>query len=156
MKKRNSFFSYPFWHSLLWIQNKYHQHGVLVHTLRVVWEIIKAKQWRFLAAGFLHDVGKPFVAYKKDAEDYEFGEYSFTDHEEMSYEIIKNWPIISSYTKDLVRYHYLIRDIKKSKTEDPKRYKEKKAIWDSLDKAFHKDLEQFLVFDDKAKGKRRR
>ncbi len=156
MKKRNSIFSFPFWHSLLWIQNKYHQHGVLVHTLRVILEVIKAKKWRFLAAAMLHDIGKPFVAFKKDQEDYEFGEYSFSDHEEMSYQLIKNLPIISSYTKNLVRYHYLIRDIKKSKTEDPKRYKEKKAIWDSLDEAMQKDLELFLVFDDKAKGKRRR
>ena len=154
--KKNSIFSKPFWKSLLFVQNKYHQHGVLVHTLRVVWEIIKAKKWKFLAAGFLHDIGKPFVAYKKDKEDIEFDEYSFTDHEEMSYEIIKNWPFISEYTKNLVRYHYLIRDIIKSKKEDLPRFAKKQEIWDSLDEEFQKDLELFIKFDDLGKGKRRR
>lgn len=57
---------------------------------------------------------KPLVAYQKD-EDKEFGKYSFTDHEERSYQLIKNWFFVSEYTKRIVRYHYLIRDIEKSK-----------------------------------------
>lgn len=109
-----------------------------------------------VAAGFLHDVGKPFVAFKKDDEDWEFDEWSFTDHEERSYQIIKNWPFISEYTKLLVRYHYLIRDIKKSKKEDLARYVAKKEIWDSLDEDLQKDLERFLKYDDLGKGKKRR
>ena len=152
----NKILSKPFLDSLFFTQNKWHQHGVLVHTLRVTYETLKAGDWKFFAAGLLHDIGKPFTAFKKDAEDYEFDEWSFTDHEERSYEIIKNWPFISDYTKQIVRYHYLIRDIKKSKTEDYERYLEKKAIWDSLDAQMHKDLERFLLYDDRGKGKKRR
>jgi len=152
----NSIFSKAFWDSLLFTQNKWHQHGVLLHTLRVVYYTLKNGDFKMLAAALLHDIGKPFTAFKKDQEDWDFDEWSFTDHEERSYQIIKNWPFISEYTKKLVRYHYLIRDIKKSKTEDPKRYQEKKAIWDSLDEALHKDLERFLKYDDLGKGKKRR
>ncbi|NPA65273.1 MAG: HD domain-containing protein [Epsilonproteobacteria bacterium] len=156
MKKRNSIFSLPFWKSLLFVQNKYHQHGVLLHTLRVVWEVLKAGEFQMLPAAFLHDIGKPFVAYVKDEEDKEYNEYSFTDHEELSYQIIKNWPFLSQYTKDLVRYHYLIRDMQKSKKEDLPRYAKKVEIWEKLDDEFKKDLELFLKFDDLGKGKRRR
>ncbi len=152
----NKILSKPFLDSLFFTQNKWHQHGVLVHTLRVTYEALKAGDWKFFAAGLLHDIGKPFTAFKKDAEDYEYNEWSFTDHEERSYQIIKNWPFISDYTKQIVRYHYLIRDIKKSKTEDYERYLEKKAIWDSLDEQMHKDLERFLLYDDRGKGKKRR
>ncbi len=156
MKKRNSLFSLAFWKSLLFTQNKYHQHGVLLHTLRVVWETLKAGEYKMLAAALLHDIGKPFVAYVKDDEDREFGEYSFTDHEEMSYQIIKNWPFVSDYTKQLVRYHYLIRDLQKSKKEDLPRYAKRYEIWESLDDDFKKDLETFIKLDDLGKGKRRR
>ncbi len=156
MKKRNSIFSIPFWRSLLFRQNKYHQHGVLVHTLRVVWNVIKAGEWKMLPAALLHDIGKPFVAYEKDEEDREYGEYSFTDHEEMSYQIIKNWPYLSDYTKNLVRYHYLIRDLEKSKKEDLPRYAKKYEIWEKLDDDFKKDIERFMAYDDAGKGKRRR
>ncbi len=152
----NRIFSKPFLDSLFFTQNKWHQHGVLLHTLRVTYYCLRAREWRFFAAGLLHDIGKPFVAFKKDEEDFEFDEWSFTDHEERSYQIIKNWPFISEYTKKIVRYHYLIRDIKKSKTEDYKRYLEKKEIWESLDLKMQKDLEKFLSFDDQGKGKKRR
>ncbi len=156
MKKRNSIFSKAFWKSLLFKQNKYHQHGVLFHTLRVVWNVLKAGEWRMLPAAFLHDIGKPFVAYKKDEEDRIYDEYSFTDHEEMSYQIIKNWPFLSDYTKNLVRYHYLIRDLEKSKKEDLPRYAKKYEIWEKLDEDFKKELAKFMEFDDAGKGKRRR
>ena len=156
MKKRNSIFSLPFWRSLFFKQNKYHQHGVLLHTLRVVWETIKAGEWKMVPAALLHDIGKPFVAYVKDEEDEHYNEYSFTDHEEMSYEIIKNWPFLSDYTKNLVRYHYLLRDLEKSKKEDLPRFAKKYAIFKELDEDFKKDLEVFLRLDDLGKGKRRR
>ncbi len=104
----------------------------------------------------MHDIGKPFVAYIKDEEDIEYNEYSFTDHEEFSYQIIKNWFFISGHTKKIVRYHYLIRDIKKSKVEDLKRYKIKKAIWETLDEDTKKELARFLIYDDLGKGKKRR
>lgn len=152
----NSFFSKPFLDSLFFTQNKWHQHGVLIHTLRVTYEIIKSGDFRMIAAGLLHDVGKPSTAFVKDEEDREFHEWSFTDHEERSYEIIKNWRFVSDYTKNLVRYHYLIRDIKKSKKEDLERFAKKQAIWESLDDATKKDLEIFLMHDDAGKGKKRR
>jgi len=152
----NTFFSKEFLKSLFFIQNKWHQHGVLIHTLRVTYNILKAGDFKFFAAGLLHDIGKPFCAYKKDAEDMEFGEYSFSDHEEKSYQIIKNWFFISDYTKQIVRYHYLIRDLIKSKEEDLPRYESKKKIWDTLNSDIKKDLEKFLLYDDLGKGKKRR
>lgn len=152
----NKIWSKPFLSSLFLTQNKWHQHGVLVHTLRVTYYCIKASEWRMVAAGLLHDVGKPFTAFKKDKEDFEFHEWSFTNHEERSYQIIKHWPFVSEYTKKLVRYHYLIRDIKKSKKENLKRYAQKVAIWDTLDEELQEDLYRFLSYDDAGKGKKRR
>lgn len=152
----NSIYSKVFLESLFFTQNKWHQHGVLLHTLRVTYYAVKAEGFKFFAAACLHDIGKPFCAFVKDDEDREFGEYSFTDHEEKSYQIIKNWFFISEYTKKIVRYHYLIRDIKKSKKEDLQRYAKKKAIWDTLDDIMKEDLARFLLYDDKGKGKKRR
>jgi predicted HD phosphohydrolase len=153
---KNKIFSKPFLDSLFFTQNKWHQHGVLLHTLRVVYYTLKNGDFKMLAAALLHDIGKPFVAFKKDKEDWDFDEWSFTDHEERSYQIIKNWPFLSDYTKNLVRYHYLIRDMRKSKKEDLRRYAQKKAIWDKLDDNFKEDLERFLRYDDLGKGKKRR
>jgi len=152
----NKILSIPFLDSLFFTQNNWHQHGVFLHTLRVTYYCLKHKEFRFFAAAILHDFGKPFSAFKKDAEDLEFGEWSFTDHEERSYQIIKNWSFISEYTKKIVRYHYLIRDIKKSKQENMQRYVQKKQIWDSLDEQMHEDLHKFLLYDDLGKGKKRR
>lgn len=152
----NKIFSKPFLDSLFFTQNKWHQHGVLMHTLRVTYNCLKGGDFRFFAAGILHDIGKPSTAFKKDAGDYKYNEWSFTDHEERSYEIIKDWPFISEYTKNIVRYHYLIRDIKKSKKEDLERFAQKQAIWDTLDEAIQEDLAIFLHYDDLGKGKKRR
>ena len=152
----NKIYSYAFLDSLFLTQNKWHQHGVLLHTLRVTYYALKGGGFKFLAAGLLHDIGKPFTAFKKDEEDYEFNEWSFTDHEERSYQIIKNWPFISEYTKKIVRYHYLIRDIKKSKQENLERYTQKQAIWETIDEQMQADLYDFLSFDDAGKGKKRR
>jgi predicted HD phosphohydrolase len=124
--------------------------------MRVLYNVLKRRQYKYIAAALLHDIGKPSTAFVKDKEDLEFSEYSFTDHEERSYEIIKNWPLVSQYTKDMVRYHYLIRDIKKAKTEDLVRYAQKVDIWDTLDDDFKEDLADFLVCDDLGKGKKRR
>ncbi len=156
LEVNNSFFSKANLMSLFFVQNKWHQHGVLIHTFRVVYYVIKANDFKFFTAALLHDIGKPSTAWKKDDEDVKFGEYSFTDHEERSYQIIKNWTFISDYTKQIVRYHYLIRDIKKSKTEDISRYDTKKKIWDTLDKNMQEDLAVFLHYDDLGKGKKRR
>jgi len=152
----NSFFSKPFLKSLFFTQNKWHQHGVLLHTFRVTYYIFKAGEFKMLGAGLLHDVGKPFTAFVKDEEDVAFNEYSFTDHEERSYQIIKNWKFVSEYTKNLVRYHYLIRDIKKSKIESIERYTQKQNIWNSLDEEMQEELRRFLHYDDLGKGKKRR
>lgn len=151
----NSFFSKAFLVSLFIKQNNWHQHGVLMHTFRVMYHCLRAGDYKMFMAALLHDIGKPRVAHQKP-EDIEYGEYSYTDHEERSYQIIKDWFFISQYTKMIVRYHYLIRDIKKSKTKNPKRYEQKKAIWDSLGSNMQGDLKRFIVYDDLGKGKKRR
>jgi len=155
-KTNNNIFSKPFLVSLFFTQNKWHQHGVFMHTLRVTYYVLKARDFKFFLASLLHDVGKPFVAYKKDEEDFEFNEYSFTDHEERSYQIIKNWFFVSEYTKKIVRYHYLIRDIKLSIDENSQRYSLKSDIWNSLEDDIKEDLAKFLIYDDLGKGKKRR
>lgn len=138
--------------TLLWKQNAHHQHGVLVHTLRVTYHLLKEGQWSMLAAGLLHDIGKPSSAHQKP-EDIENNEFSFTDHEELSYQMIKNWSFISDYTKNLVRYHYLIRRISKAKEKGLDEYEPLKATFDSFTPEFKKDLGIFLRCDDKGKGK---
>ena len=150
MTRENKILSKPFLKSLFFVQNNWHRHGVFLHTLKVVYHTLKAKDYKMISAAFLHDIGKPKVAYQKP-EDIEVGEYSFTDHEEKSYQMIKNISFISDYTKKIVRYHYLIRDIKKSKIENPVRYKIKKKIWDSLDKSIKEDLTRFIKYDDLGK-----
>ena len=150
----NNIISKPFFKTLFWKQNGHHQHGVLMHTLRVVYYTLRNKDYKMLTAAFLHDIGKPVVAYQKD-EDIPLGEYSFTDHEEKSYEMIKDWKFVSDYTKTIVRYHYLIRDRHKHKTKDPVRYAKKTEIWESLTYEIQYDLKQFLEYDDLGKGKRK-
>lgn len=131
----------------LWRQNNWHTSGVFGHTVKVVYQVIKSKDYRFLLPALLHDIGKPFTAYQKP-EDVTSGQYSFTDHEERSYQIIKNWPV-SQWTKDIVRWHYLIRDMAKShKKGDLPRYWEKSAVWDSLSDTMKDDLATFLKYDD--------
>ncbi len=151
MTKTNTLFTKPFFTTLLWKQNKHHQHGVIMHTLRVTWYALIHKEYKMIPATLLHDIGKPVVAYQKP-EDIPLKEYSFTDHEEKSYEMIKHWGFVSDYTKQLVRYHYLIRDIGKHITKDPQRAKEKQAIWDGLDIKVQEDLKRFLKYDDLGKG----
>ena len=146
--------------TLFFKQNKYHRHGVLIHTLKVFWYALNGGNDEFLAAALLHDIGKPFVATLDD----DGKDYSFTNHEEKSYQIIKNWPFISLYTKNIVRYHYLRRRIEK----DSKKLKEGKNssngdlinneslkkmmdTYDSFSKEFEKDLRKFQKLDDKAK-----
>ena len=151
MTQTNTLFTKPFLKTLLWKQNKHHRHGVFLHTMRVAYYALINGDFKMLPAAFLHDVGKPLIAYQKE-EDIALNEYSFTDHEEKSYEVIKNWPFVSDYTKQLVRYHYLMRDIDKHKLKDPKRYNEKKAIWEGLRPEIQADLIIFLKYDDLGKG----
>lgn len=156
MQVNNKVFSKAFLCSLFFVQNKWHQHGILLHTLRVFYYTVKAGEYKMLPAALLHDIGKPFTAYVKDEEDIEYNEYSFTDHEEKSYQIIKNWFFLSDYTKQLVRYHYLIRDITLSKERDIVRYEAKKKIWESIPLELQKDVQKFMELDDLGKGKKRR
>jgi len=147
----NTLYSRAFWETLLLKQNKWHRHGVLIHTLKVVYQVVKAKDYKFLATAFFHDLGKPIVAFR-DEEDKITGEYSFRDHEEKSYQIVKNWPFLSSWTKDMIRYHYLIRDRHNSKKKGHfKRLARLEDSWSKLSPEFIKDLEQFLIYDDKGK-----
>lgn len=140
-----------------WKQNKWHKHGVFMHTLNVVMSAIKSGDYDMIPAAFLHDIGKPALATRDDDKD-ELS-YSFKGHEEASYEMIKNWNFVSKYTKELVRWHYLIRGKSKAKekynkTGDEsylKEYERQKKIWDSLDKKVQKDLQRFLKHDDNGK-----
>ncbi len=139
-----------FFITLIVKQNKWHKHGVLGHTLKLVYHAIKAKRYNMVMAGLLHDIGKPIVAYQ-DESDKITGEYSFHNHEEISYQMIKKLPF-SQYTKDLVRFHYLIRGMQKSKEKKQiGKYHRMKRSYDKLDRCFLKDLKVFMNFDDKAK-----
>jgi len=149
----NTIYSYNFWKSLLFRQNDYHRYGVFRHSLMVVVHLIKAKQYKMIMAGILHDFGKPFTA-KPDEKDIAKGrgELSFTNHEEFSYQIIKKWNFISNETKLLVRYHYLIRGLSKAKEKgEMLKYRRLKRVWDRLSLEMKKDLSIFLKADDLAK-----
>ena len=153
MTFKTSMFDKTFWITLFWKQNKYHVHGVFVHTMRVLYNVIKYRDYKFIAAAIFHDIGKPFSAYQKE-EDIINKEYSFTDHEEYSYQIVKNWFFLSNWTKDVIRYHYIIRDIKKCKKKnDLKRLEKKETIFKTFDENFIQDLEKFLIYDDLGKGR---
>jgi len=143
---------------VFWKQNSWHKHWVLVHTLKVTWWAIKNKSYKMILAWLLHDIWKPLVATRDNTKELSF---SFNGHEEKSYQIIKNIPFISNYTKKLVRWHYLIRWIikaeeksldKKRTSEDRKywnnEYKRQKEVWSKLDDNFKKDLTLFLKYDD--------
>jgi len=125
-------------------QNKWHQHGVLLHTLHVAYQALKAREYRMIPCALLHDIGKPCVAYQKP-EDVINNEYSFTNHEEASYRVIRNCAFVSDYTKNMVRYHYLLRDIDKSKERcNYARYKRLVRIYNKLDMDMKDDLKIFL------------
>lgn len=138
--------------TLFWKQNSHHKHGIIIHTLRVTWELYKSGQIHMVPAGLLHDVGKHLSAHQKP-EDIINNEYSFTDHEELSYQMIKDIPFISEYTKNLVRYHYLIRRMGKAKQKGLSEYDELKKTWESFSPEFKEELAIFMRCDDKGKGK---
>lgn len=131
-------------------QNNWHKHSVLGHTMKLVYYAIKNKKFNMITAGILHDIGKPIIAFQ-DEKDETTGEYSFHNHEEISYVIVKNWPI-SEFSKKLVRYHYLIRGMKKAKEKNQMgKYNRMKRSYESLDANFVHELKIFLKFDDLAK-----
>lgn len=101
----------------------------------------------------MHDFGKPFTA-KPDEKDIARGngELSFTNHEEISYQIIKNWSFVSDYSKQIVRYHYLIRGMSKAQQKGQlQKYKRLERIWNGLSEEIKKDLAIFFKADDLAK-----
>jgi len=144
--------------TIFWKQNSWHRHGVLIHTLKVTWWSIKDWSYKMIPAWLLHDIWKPSTSTRDDTKELSF---SFHWHEEKSYQIIKNIPFISEYTKKLVRWHYLIRWISKAKEKslDSKRsdkdrkhwdseYIRQQEVWKKLDENFKKDLALFLKYDD--------
>jgi CRISPR/Cas system-associated endonuclease Cas3-HD len=151
MNSKNRFFSKIFWITLLFKQNRYHRYGVFLHTLKVLLGVLKDRNYKYIAVALFHDIGKPFMAYQ-DEEDKKTGEYSFTDHEEKSYQIVKNWFFLSLWTKNMIRYHYIIRDIQRSKEKNNlKRLARLEHSWGKLDSKFVKNLEIFLKYDDYGK-----
>jgi hypothetical protein len=139
-------------------QNKYHRFSVLRHTLVVTKYCFIHKKYSMIPAGLLHDIGKPVVAFQDEKDKVE-NTYSFTGHEEKSYEIIRKWPI-SNRTKILVRYHYLITgmatDTRKFTKTGEQRFKDsfdkRLEIWNSLNAAQQYELMVFKIFDDLGKG----
>jgi CRISPR/Cas system-associated endonuclease Cas3-HD len=151
MKSKNKFFSKIFWITLLFKQNRYHKYGVFLHTFKVFLGVLKDKNYKYIAVALFHDIGKPSMAYQDD-EDKHTGEYSFTDHEEKSYQIVKNWFFLSLWTKNMIRYHYIIRDIQRSKKRNNfARLRRLEHSWGKLDGKFVKNLEIFLKYDDYGK-----
>lgn len=147
----NSIVSKPFLTTLFLKQNKHHRHSVLGHTLKVAYSAVKMKHYRFIIPALLHDVGKPFCAYQ-DANDQLHGIYSFTNHEELSWLIVKRWSIFSAWTKDIVRYHYLVRDMYLCETKGKKaRLKRIQKRWDKLSPKMQDDLRFFIQIDDAGK-----
>lgn len=148
--KRKRILKKEFFTTLFIKQNKWHKFGVLLHTLAVVFHTFKAKKYKMIPAAFLHDIGKPYVAFQ-DENDKITNEYSFYNHEEISYQIIKDWKV-SPYTKKLVRYHYLLRGMQKAfEKNHMARYFRMKRAYESLDEDFICDLKLFMKFDDLGK-----
>ena len=143
-------FRKEFFITLFLKQNKHHRFGVLLHTLALVYHTTRHKQYKMIPSAFLHDIGKPIITFQ-DEKNKITGEHSFYNHEELSYQVIKSWKILT-YTKNLVRYHYLIRGMYKAKERNQiGKYKRMKRSYDKLDSSFINDLELFMKFDDLAK-----
>ncbi|AXH14690.1 phosphohydrolase [Malaciobacter mytili LMG 24559] len=148
--KKSRIFRKTFFITLFIKQNKWHYYGVLAHTLALVFHLVKNRQFKMIGAGFLHDIAKPIIAFQDD-EDKKTNQYSFHNHEELSFFIVRNWPI-SLYTKNLVRYHYIIRGMQKAKERNQiNKYKRMKRSYEKLDKDFIIDLKIFMKYDDLAK-----
>ena len=147
----NRIISKPFIVTLFVKQNRHHKHSVLGHTLKVAYSAIKMKQYRFIVPALFHDVGKPFSAYQDSGDQLE-GTYSFTNHEELSWHIVKRWDFLSDWTKNVIRHHYLIRDMYLCKQKGKHaRLKRIQKRWDKLSPELKDDLLLFLRIDDAGK-----
>ncbi|AZL53728.1 hypothetical protein EI285_03700 [Aliarcobacter skirrowii] len=82
-------FRKEFFITLFLKQNKHHRFGVLLHTLALVYHTTRHKQYKMIPSAFLHDIGKPIITFQ-DEKDKITGEYSFYNHEELSYQVIKS------------------------------------------------------------------
>ena len=132
-------------------QNNHHRYGVLGHILKLFWLLLKDKHYDKLSAALLHDIGKPLIAYQ-DEKDKTTGEYSFHNHEEISYQVVKKWRFLSSQSKNLIRFHYMIRGMQKAKEKNQiGKYNRMKRIWDGLTLAQQKEVALFMKYDDLAK-----
>jgi predicted HD phosphohydrolase len=148
----NKIFSKAFLTTLFIKQNRWHNHSVLGHTLKVTFHAIKSGQFKFIIPALLHDIGKPFSAHQRNPKDVVEGTYSFTNHEELSWLIIRKNPFISDWTKDIVRYHYLLRDIYLAEQKGlTARHARVTKRWNKLTPELKKELEAFLLIDDAGK-----
>jgi hypothetical protein len=136
-------FTKKFWHTLLFKQNNQYPYGIIIYNIKTLWNILKNKDYRFIPVALLHTIGKPFAAYQTQ-KDIINKEYSFTDHEEVSYQIIQNYSFINQWTKDMVRYHNLLNIINTNEQNNAshKNQHYKKIHWE-LDDSFIDDLKQF-------------
>jgi len=149
----NNFLNKNFLKALFVSQNRHHRFGVLGHTIAVTYHTLKARDFKFFIPALLHDIGKMGVAYQDEKDIREgLGELSFTNHEELGYQIVKDWTFITDYHKLIIRHHYLIRGMAKArkKGQMPK-YRRLKRIWDGLDDEMKQDLADFLRYDDAGK-----
>lgn len=147
----NAIFSKSFLTTLFIKQNRHHRHSVLGHTFKVTFHAIKSGQFKFIIPALLHDIGKPYSAYQDDSDKL-VGSYSFTNHEELSWKIVKRWNFLSDWSKDIIRHHYLVRDMylceQKNKMDRLKRIQKR---WNKLSPELREDLKLFLKIDDMGK-----
>ena len=148
----NKILSKPFLISLFWKQNEHHRHGVFMHTVKVIYNCIKGGRLDFVPAAILHDIGKPYTANQRKQEDVLAGTYSFDNHEELSWYMIRKCPHLSDKTKQLIRWHYLIRGMDKAKAKGQSlKYNRLLKKWNGLSSEMKADLQQFKLFDDAGK-----
>ena len=59
-----------------------------------------------------------------------------------------NFKQVLNWTKNVIRYHYIIRDINKcTKNGNTARLERLQKTWNTFDGKFIKDLEQFLIYN---------
>ena len=62
-------FRKEFFITLFFKQNKYHRFGVFLHTLALVYHTTKHKQYKMIPSAFLHDIGKPIIAFQDEKDN---------------------------------------------------------------------------------------